>query len=83
MKEAIKEFRRQSEEQDERLKSCGAPKCPRCYHYSWSMNFDGLCNRCVAIITKHHPDHQSITSIIDNLNQRGMKPQDNPEWDNI
>ena len=61
-------------------KELGMVKCPRCYHWSHSMNFDNLCNRCVAIITKHHPDLESFVKIVENLDLRGMKPEDNPEW---
>ena len=47
------------------------------------MNFDGLCNRCVAILCKHHPEHESIPHIMENLEVRGMKPEDNPEWEKV
>ena len=64
-------------------KSLGMIECPRCWHWSYSMNFDSLCNRCVAILLKYHPKHESIALINENLELRGMKPEDNPEWDNV
>lgn len=64
-------------------KSLGMVECKRCWHWSYSMNFDNLCNRCVAIICKHYPEHESVPHIIENLEQRGRKPEDNPEWENV
>lgn len=55
-------------------------KCPRCYHYSHSLNHDNLCNKCVAILCKHYPTHEATSKIIENLALRGLEPQDNPEW---
>ena len=58
-------------------------KCPRCYHYSHSMNFDCLCNRCVAIICKYHKEHESYAGIMENLELRGLSQEDNPQWNNV
>ena len=58
-------------------------KCPRCYHVTESINHDGLCNRCVAIITKHFPHVPAYQAIIDNLSSRGLSPEDNPEYLNV
>ena len=66
-----------------KVEKASGVKCPRCLHYSWSMNHDNLCNRCVAILTKHQPEHESVAMIIDNLNLRGLTPEDNPEWGNV
>lgn len=63
--------------------SLGMIKCPRCYHWSYSMNYDGLCNRCVAILCKHHPGSEFMIGIESNLSERGLKPEDNPEWGNV
>jgi hypothetical protein len=58
-------------------------KCPRCYHYSYSMNFDSLCNRCVAILTKHYPESEQAKECFAHIEMRGLTPKDNPEWNNV
>lgn len=68
------------------VQSCaklGQVKCERCFHWSYSMNFDGLCNRCVAILCKHFPEHEAAAKCVENLALRGLKPEDNPEWENV
>lgn len=55
-------------------------KCPRCWMYRYTMNFDNLCNKCVAVILKDHPDHPSVPYILADLKQRGLTKEDNPEW---
>ncbi len=62
----------------------GYAKCPRCLKYHQAtLNFDSLCNRCVAILLKEHPEHESIPLILANLVERGVTAENNPEWDNI
>lgn len=63
--------------------SRGMVECPRCWHWSYSMNFDNLCNRCVAILCKHFPEHEATAKCLENLSERGMKPEDNPEWEQV
>ena len=53
-------------------------KCPRCWHWTHTLNFDDLCNRCVAIILEDFPQHESVPHILANLSARGLKPDDNP-----
>lgn len=52
--------------------------CPRCRHWSYSMNFDSLCNACVDLVLTHFPDHESVPHILENLQLRGLSPADNP-----
>jgi len=61
----------------------GMVRCPRCWHWSYSMNFDNLCNRCCAIVWKEHPRSIIAASIIQNLLERGLKPEDNPEFESV
>lgn len=44
---------------------------------------DCLCNRCVVILQKYFDNHESIPYIEDNLKNRGMNREDNPEWDRV
>lgn len=62
-------------------KSLGQVKCPRCYHWSYSVNFDNLCNKCVALILRVYPDIESAEKIRENLEIRGLTEQDNPEYE--
>jgi ribosomal protein S27AE len=56
-------------------------ECPRCWRYTDTVNFDNLCNRCVDVILAEHPDHPSVKLILQNLTERGLTPEDNPERD--
>lgn len=75
------------------VESCqksGMVKCPRCWHYHYgSLNFghepghekygkEFLCNNCIEIILNNYPDHPSVKFILENLEQRGLKREDNP-----
>ena len=63
------------------VESCsakGMTPCPRCRHYCYSINFDGLCNTCVDTILTNHPTHESVPGILENLQLRGLAPEDNP-----
>jgi hypothetical protein len=57
-------------------------KCPRCYKYTHSMNYDDLCNRCVHIMITEYSNHPKTTLIIQDLDSRGLKPEDNSYLDN-
>lgn len=61
--------------------SLGMVNCPRCKHWSHSMNHDNLCNKCVATILEHYPDTDHAKLILENLELRGVKPEDNPVYD--
>lgn len=61
-----------------RAEDTGRIRCPRCWHWTFSANFDGLCNPCVAVILKDFPEHESVPGILDNLESRGLRPEDNP-----
>ena len=61
-------------------KESGMVKCPRCFHWSFSMNLDSLCNKCVEMILDQFPEHESVAGIIENLKMRGMSREDNPEF---
>jgi predicted regulator of amino acid metabolism with ACT domain len=65
------------------LKENGMVKCERCYHYSYSLCIDNLCNKCVAIITKHFKDTEQSIKIVQHLNDRGLSIEDNPQWNNV
>lgn len=70
-------------------------KCPRCYRYHYNdLNFghetvteenknEKLCNRCVAIILKYYPSAVCVPFILDNLKNRNLQPEENPEWNNV
>jgi len=58
-------------------------KCPRCWIYTYSMNYNSLCNRCVAVLLEGFPNHESIPHILENLELRGVKPEDNPYYDKV
>lgn len=47
------------------------------------MNYDSLCNRCVAILCKYFPEHEATVGCMDNLASRGWQPSDNPEWEKV
>ena len=40
-------------------------KCPRCWRYTGEgrFNFDGLCDRCCAVILADYPEHPSVLHI--------------------
>lgn len=57
----------------------GTLKCPRCTKWTYTLNYNNLCNRCVNVLLSCHPQHESVPFILDNLNLRGLKPEDNPE----
>lgn len=61
-------------------KDKGMSKCPRCFHWSYSINHDSLCNKCVAILCKHFPEHETTKFVMENLMLRGLSPEDNPVW---
>ena len=65
------------------VKHADGVKCPRCYHWSHSMLPDGLCNRCVVILEKFFPSHEATVAVKRSLAERGLTPQDNPEWNNV
>lgn len=62
-----------------RSQALGMLKCPRCAKWTYTLNYSNLCNRCVDVLLFHHKEHESIPFILDNLNLRGLKPEDNPE----
>ena len=57
-------------------------KCPRCQHFHTNLfNFghetddkpnEKLCDRCVGIILKYWPEHESISYILANIFERGL-----------
>lgn len=53
-------------------------KCPRCRRITYSINYDYLCNRCVAVIVEFYPTHESVSQILENLKQRGLDITNNP-----
>ena len=64
------------------IQSCaehGMVKCPRCWHMSHSLNFDNLCNHCVAVILEDFPEHASVPHIKQNLKDRGLEPTENSQ----
>ena len=56
----------------------GRVKCPRCFRWTYSINHDCLCNRCVAVILEDHPSSPHASAILKNLEERGLSPEDNP-----
>ena len=56
----------------------GRKKCPRCWHWTHTLNFDDLCNMCVGIILDDYPTHESAPFILANLKARGVEPAANP-----
>lgn len=80
----------------QRRKDPAYVKCPRCYGaHTESLNFghteeemaqnpklerEKLCNRCTSTLMKHFPGHASVPYIVNNLFERGVMPEANPEW---
>jgi hypothetical protein len=58
-------------------------KCPRCFRHTHSMNHNGLCNRCVAILCINYADSDLTKAVIDQLESRGLKQTNNPELENV
>jgi len=59
-------------------------KCPRCWHFhEATLNPDGMCNRCLAIVTKFYPTTEPGKMALSELEARGLKPEDNPAWDAV
>ena len=56
----------------------GRKKCPRCWHWTHTLNFEDLCNMCVGIILDDYPTHESAPFILANLKARGVDPAANP-----
>lgn len=65
-------------EEDKVRRDKGYPQCPRCKKHTPSCNFDSLCNKCVDLLLTHYPTHESMSYILANLEERGLKPSDNP-----
>ena len=64
-----------------KIEKASGVKCPRCWNYTPSCNYDNLCNRCVAVILEGFPNHPSHAKILENLELRGLTPEQNPYYD--
>lgn len=60
-------------------KSLGMSQCPRCWKWHYAdLNYDKLCNRCVHVMITEYPTDERTIKILENLNARGLSPEDNP-----